>query len=403
MPPTKANGKRSVMIKLHNVVLTAVLVASSATAAAAQEETTEAARSFPHAGIAWSLPSRFEYRRPSGAYTVAEAVLKKGGERPVVSVTLSAYPAAETATLEGLCEAAEQELRADLAVRDLEVLKKTPMEVAGQEGLANRLRYRYRGEPSVAAQVFFLRSLERRQGRITYVLTVEAPELAKERLLPTLSQVVKSISLVTVRRPVAIGVGRLGEPIVDRERGYSIRPPEGWYAQVDAMGASMGQVDYLLGGQPNPTVRLVAATAPPDMDADACAGRYIRRQVDQTGSGNEGPGARLVGRKSIEMGGLEGCQFILERPAPQATTNPQSNPAEVSPVLELHRAVCPAAQSGQQRTVYALILVCRDLDAKGAEAMADRIAEGFSLLKAERPGTAAASEPTSAAVSQPTN
>ena len=373
--------------------LVALAIASCAAAVGPgpAEGSAEVALQFPHAGVALRIPAGFIARQVRSEFTVAEAVLTEDGQG-VVSITLSAWAASAEQTPEEFSQAAFTELKGDLAVRNLEILKTTPMEVAGLPGVAERMSYAYRGRDTVAARVYFLRPLKQENRQIAYVLTVEVLSRCRERLLPVLSGVVKSISLIPVRRPCAVGVGQLGEPIVDEKLGYSMRPPRSWYARRSEVGVSMGQVDYLGGGVQGPTAQIVVARVPGEMTSDVCVDKCIAMCREQAKS--EKLSVEVASRGPATLGGVVGCQFVLtEEPAIPATApqDAQSPPA----IVKVHRIVSLPVGADGKRTVYTLILACGGVDVKAAEALAEQLAGGFEFLPGVVLPTTAPAEPTS--------
>lgn len=352
----------------------------------------------PHAGIALAVPAGFAHQPLTALYDVMNAVVLDDKGQPMYAVTLSAFPVAEKVTADEFAEAKAGELKKNLAIRHLTPLKKVPISVAGLTGTARTMSYTFRGMKSIAAQVYFIRDLKSSSTRICYLLTVVSPaeKERQDRLLPILGAVIKSVRLVAARHPAVPGAGDLGEPVADAKLGYSLQTPKGWYAEKSPFGLEMGQVDYLVGGLPMPSVRFMVAPASGDaLTAEAAAKQFLgiarrmaseRKQTSKVAS--EGP---------TKLDKLTAYQFVLVQSSAKPPVPPAGERLPTSVVVVQRTARLPDRGSETPK-VCVLILTCRGDDAKAAAAGMAAIAGGLSLTHAT---TQPATQPTSRPATQP--
>ncbi len=372
-------------------VLTAWLSAAPAAAPAVR---LNPPMEIPRAGIAIAVPAGFKPRPLTTPYDLLRAVIEEAG-KPVQSVTLSAFPVTGKATAEEFADAKLRELRRNLAVRKLKVLKRVPISVAGVKGMACTMTYTFRGVQSTAAQVYFLREDAGGEYGLCYLLTVVCSADRQGKLLPTLGAVLKSIRLTTVRHPSLPADPEFREPTRDVELGYAIRPPVGWYAEQGEVGMETGQVDYLLGGEPMPVAQLVVSRAAGEArTAEACSKKYLgvarsvahqRKQTIEVAS--EGP---------TTLGTLKAHQFVLTQtsPAAQRDDNGQAS------VVVIQRTACLQRPGEDAPRIYLLILTAPGKDHKAAGAFMDKLAAGFQAI--EPADTQPATRPTTAPTTAPT-
>jgi len=357
-------------------------------------------REYPHAGISLASPKGFKPRPLKDPYDVMHAVVMEEG-RPVRSVKLSAFPVGEGVTAEEFAKARMADLKKNLAIRHLKPIKQVPISVAGIKGIAGTMTYTFRGMSSIAAQVHFIRDVKSAKTRICYLLTVECLLERQAQLLPTLGAVIRSIELTSVRHPDLSAAAVLGEPIHDFELGCSIRQPRGWYADQSDVGTEMGQVDYLLGGVPMPSVQLLArAVAGAAATSEACAKKCL--SVARTVAVERKQTCEVISEGPASLAGLPAYQFVLVHsskgrpPLPASKTSPRS-------VAIVQRTVCAAGSGGKPAKAYMLTLTARGEDAKAAEALLGAIAKGFSLTgPASQPTTAPATRPATQPTTKPT-
>ncbi|MDY6914429.1 MAG: hypothetical protein SVT52_08245, partial [Planctomycetota bacterium] len=252
------------------------LLAASGIAAAAPAVSMDKPREFPHAGIALSVPKGFEDQPLAELSDVMRAVLIEANE-PVRAVTLTAVAVAADYTVDAFAEAQLAELKQNLVIRKLKVLSKTQLSVCGVTGTAWLMSYSFRGIETIAARAYFIRDWPRAKLRICYMLTVEAPAEKQTFILPTLGEVIKTVTLSAPLHPYEVKLAGTGSVKKDHARGYSIRVPAGWFTNLSDTGMLLGQMDYLLGGEPNTKAMIVISSRSVISSATRAAASPARR------------------------------------------------------------------------------------------------------------------------------
>jgi hypothetical protein len=332
-------------------------------------------RDFPHAGISLAVPQGFEYQPLHEPFNVMRAVLSKGAQA-AQAVTLSAFPVAPKVTAADFADAMLAEQKQNLTIRHLKMLKQIPMPVAGIPGVAQRISYTFRGIETTAARVYFIRELAASKVRICYVLTVETDMENQVSLLPILGEVIKTVGLTAVQRPVTVAIRQLHRPMKDHKRGYIVRPPLGWYTKPGPAGLEMGQVDYLLGGIPMPTVTVTVTEVPSDATSEQCTKKCLKLAL--AAAAEQNLRVEVVAEGPARLGGLAGWQFALRQSQePRPSTGPADN--QQHPVVIVQRTVCPPAEPGREKNSYSLVLICQGADAETAMGMMEKIAGGFEF------------------------
>jgi len=375
------------------------LVLSSAAGAAVEMA---APVEYPHAGLTLAVPEGFEFLQPLEPADIVRAVAMEN-KVPVQSVHLLALPVAEDVTAETFARGRMAQLRQDLAVRHLEVLKETTMPVAGIAGRAQRLKYTYRGQPTEAASVCFVREVSYPAVRICYLLTVECVAERAETLLPILGEVVKSIKLTVQRRTEELPAGQFGPPVRDLARGYSIRPPLRWFLVRTANGLAAAQADLSgsgpeVGGLPLPQMRVITQQVAADATGESCAQDYVKRAIVAASAPEGDLRAELLRHGPTTLAGRKGWQFLVRqapkaeaqtRPAattmPAATRPAATRPAEARPqaMIIAQRTICVPCDEGQRKS-YSLVLLYPGAADEAAEKMLGQLAEGFDLCPVPR-------------------
>jgi len=337
---------------------------------------------YPQTGIALAVPKGFEFAQPAEHTDILQAVMTEGGQ-PVQSVKLSAFTVEAETTAEAFAAERVRQLAGAIAVRDLEVLKQTEMTVAGITAVAQRMKYSFRGEPVQAAGVCFVRDLPLPGRKVCYLLAVECAEKQQDKLLPVLGEVVKSVSITAVRRPMEVPMGPKGPAIANQKAGYSFQPPVKWFATWLGEDLVTGQGDYLrpelgMDGLPLPQLRVIARPAPagadgspggtPDLGSPAagatgdsprseisskeCSDQCCRRLFEAMKAKAPEVEAKLLSEGPAKVAGRDAYQFVvlqagpLEEPSVQAATTPvETRPASAAgrPVAALPMATLPAA------------------------------------------------------------
>jgi len=345
------------------------------------------AREYTSAGIAIAVPKTFDYKLALAPYDVMSASVEEAG-RPSQAVTLSAFPIADRGTAEEFAEAKMAELGRNLAIRHLKTHKKTPMPVAGARGAARLVSYSFRGTPSVAAQVYFLRDVKGSSTRICYLLTVVTAAQKQSRLLPLLGAVIKSVRFLPVTAPEIPAEVELLEPVRDNELGFSIRSPKGWYIDRSGAGVETGLIDYRQGGIPMPSVKIVAIPASSDAaSSEACSKKFLT--IAQSVAARNKQEAVTVSDVPAKLGDLPAHQFVLKMiEKPLAT--PSLGGTEATDVVLVHRTAC-LVRKAQDPVAYMIVVTAKAAELALAQKLMTAMAETFKVLApATQPATSPA-------------
>jgi hypothetical protein len=367
-----------------------------------------ATREYPNAGISLAMPEGFTFVQPADANEVLGAELAEGGQASM-SVRLSAFASAPDTAPEVFLGERYARFKDDSSITQLETVSESCMPVASSRAAARMVSYLRRDEPMRAAWVCFARDLPQGCRKLVYVLSVECRDRVGDRLLPTLGQIVGTVSLVSVRSPSAVSPGPKGPAVVDEEWRWRFSPPVRWFASSRGRAVAFAQTDYLrpeltVEGLPVPQLRVTAVEVPSGTSPQACvaAGRDKLPRADGAADGvkaclSEGP-ARLAGLDAYQLTVLKtALPASTSRPA---ETGPASAPAgeagapATAPtsaragenggsIVVSQRTACVAGEDGKT-TAYSLVLICRTGEANEAVAMLDELAEGFALCPSVR-------------------
>jgi hypothetical protein len=390
------------MERLERALVVAVLTTVVVTAAAtAQPSEMQQKLEFPHAGVALAVPSDFQRRRLNEPFDVLRYVLERGGN-PQMAVSLSAFPVGEGDTAEAFGEAKLAELRKHVAIRQFKLLKTARMPVAGVTGHAIRMSYTFGGIETTAAQLYFIREVADPPIRLCYLLTVEERE-RESQLLPVLGEVVRTVKFLPLRHPGELEPPELGEPLELPAMGFSVRPPVGWFADTSPLGASMGQVDYLLGGVTIPMVRVMVGRPGPGATAE----QFVTQHLDALRETAEARNVsvEVVSSGEAELADRSGWQFVARQAPPSTPASPGGREPSAVIVQRSIFAEMNGSEAGGDEPVgpalsgrrsYSLVCIDRGEKPERAVRILERVAEGFSLLADEAGNLTTATAPTSA-------
>jgi hypothetical protein len=317
-------------------------------------------------------------------------------KRPVEAITLSAFPVTDRGSAEEFAEGKMADLQRNLAIRNLKTSKKILMSVAGADGAARLVSYSFRGTQSVAAQVYFIRDVQNNPIRICYLLTVVTTEERKSRLLPLLGAVRESIRFIPLKEPEIPAKITLEEPVRDLDLGFAIRLPKGWYIDRSGAGVEAGLVNYLQGGIPMPSIKVVAAPASVDAaTSEACSKKLLA--MLQSGAVRNKQETRTVSDGKAVLGDLPAWQFVLqivEKPSP----TPSLGSTQPGDLIIINRTACLNV-AGKQPIAYTVTITARAAEQVAAGKLMDAMAETFKAIgAATQPATApAATQPATAA------
>ena len=350
-------------------------------------------REFPHAGITLAVPKGFEDQRLVEPSDVMRAVLLEA-DQPVRAVTLTAAAIAADHTADAFAEAQLAELKQNLAIRKLKVLSKTQLSVCGVTGTAWLMSYSFRGIDTIAARAYFIRDWPREKLRICYMLTVEAPAEKQTFVLPTLGEVIKTVAFSAPLHPYEVKLTFTANVMKDHGRGCSIRVPAGWFANLSDTGMLLGQMDYLLGGEPNPLVTVLIGEVPAGSTGQSCAEKVLQAARDAYARQNIE--MKLLRQGPAKLASMAAYQFTIQqttRPPAADTqpTQPAGDDKKNNVITVVHRTACCDAAKCQQARSFSIIVACSGAAPPAAEAIMDKLADGFELLEATtQPATAAA-------------
>jgi len=178
----------------------------------------------PHAGITLAVPVGFSYQPVDEPYDVCRAVVAENGE-PAQAITLSAFAVDDATLAEEFADSMLDEMKENLALRGIKVVKKTPMTVADTPALAVLYTYNYRGIAATAVRVYFLRQLPIGQGKICYVLTVESAVTHASDMMDILGSCIGSVSLIDLKHPARTALGDDTWLIEDHTLCYAFATP----------------------------------------------------------------------------------------------------------------------------------------------------------------------------------
>jgi hypothetical protein len=415
------------------LLATSVSLAQATTQPGQTAVTAGTSMDFPHVGIALTTPAGYQGQTVTQPFDVMRSVLRENGQ-PVQAVTLTVLPLGDpNATVDELADAMVAALRQNLAVRNLGVLSQAPMKVADSPGAARFLSYTFRGEETVAASVVFCRPLgepaeagsPERPGRLQVVITVEAAAARKAEVLPALGEVVRSVRLLTVVRPIDIAFKESGRFVEAPDGSYSIHLPHGWFAPISNVGVAVAQTDYTLDGQPGLGAQALVSPWPAGMTLQQHADHCI--QIATQAASQQGMEGQVISQGPSRLGTVEGYQLVFEQRLPLATSAPASAPATAAVAATAPTSILPTGQGSTeqanvvivQRTVMlptaaansdtspprpqglSLVLICVNARPAAAEAVMEKLAGGMTIRAAAQAASApvaTAPAPTTIAV-----
>ncbi len=361
---------------------------------------------FPHAGIEVEIPDEFLLVKVEEPYDVMKAEIRKN-EEVTQALSLSVLPVDAEMSANRFADMTENNLRKNLAVRKLKVLRKVPITVASHNGTARSMTYTYRGVKTTAARVYFIRRISPKAGAVCYMLTSEASPKKQDKLLPALDKLLKSVKLTPMRSAIHTPVNVPENPvkIEDHVRGFAVKLPLGWYVQNSKIGITLAQTDYLLGGQPGLSLEILKNKAPAGTTAKSYAELCVRKL--QIAPSDDTPD-HIISRSRAALGDMDAYQIVMKLTPPGTQTAPTSGPQDDANAdkqtkpqswIIINQTACTATHQ-QPGNNYLLMLVCRGKDHQAAAGIMDKLAEGFSLLS---PASAPATKPGDDATDKSTN
>ena len=124
---------------MKKIIFTVSVVALAVAAPVTGQSTTDVSAgevlAYPHAGIALAVPEGFEHRVLALPVDIVRAV-RQISDRDQVSVVVMARLVAPSETADAYADMKEAQLKRSSDVKDLKILKKTSIPVAGLTGTA---------------------------------------------------------------------------------------------------------------------------------------------------------------------------------------------------------------------------------------------------------------------------
>lgn len=367
------------------VILLATALAISCVASGQTENVMRLQPPFdlPSVGLRMAVPLSYVYTEPDEPLEAYSCVLTDRGQA-VQNITLMAYPYGKEQTVKKFAAGTLNDLKNNLAIRELNVLSETPIQVAGLSGIARAMEYNFRGVSTSAVTLMFARPMDQYKtanplcpDQIIYVLSMEVSVEKKDTLLAQLDMVVKSISLIPLQSTTNLPVNLKHQPFLKNfSRGIAIRLPESWWGEVTNEGIRMGRFDYLCNDN-SPLLEVISVLVPDSLSAQSCGQATI--DFDR----KHGLKFDIIEQGLAKVTGKPGYQFVLRQSETQA---PESKPAATQPanskdyVIQIRRLLCvPDSTPGKNRH-YAIILTGFSADMKKLLELMDQLADSFDTL-----------------------
>lgn len=331
------------------------------------------------AGVKIALPKGFELQTSADMSIVLNAA-KVENKQPVLAVMLSGYRQPANASLISFAEFGKA--KSGLVIRNLKLIKTGALRIAGREAEIRIIAFDYRGVETTALRVFFLRPLASASMQMGYVLSVEGAKGRGRQLLPILGAIGNTIELFDPVRPIAQKITSLGEPMVSRKWGYSVRPPRWWKARMSRQRdtVEMVQVDYLPNARPPQASLQVKAEAASAEASAKTALNLLRESLKE-----QKVEFQVVREGPVRMAGRQGYEFLVRRDAARGDSEKEK------PKVTLfigQRTVCSSGNS------YSLVAYYLTDKVEQVTAAIDTIAAGLELMTPVT--TAPAAEPATA-------
>jgi hypothetical protein len=327
-------------------------------------------------GIALAVPKGFQPKPVTKLYDVFYASVDEAG-RPVLAVTLAAYPIHQKTSAEEYAEGKMADVARDANIRNLKTARKESLKVAGVDGARRFISYTLRGADVVAAQVYFIRDIADSPYRICFLLTVVTTADRKAALLPTLDAVTASVSFSPVKEPQVPAEPQLAEQSLRDERlGFEVRTPKGWFVDRSGGGAETGQVNYPQGGIPLPSVTIAAAEVPAGASNQAASTKNLTYL--KSGAVQNQRDTRTVSDAAATLGGLPAWQFVLqimEKPNPI----PSLGGKKADDMVIVHRTAV-VAQPGGKTVAYTVTITAKAGEQAAAAKLMDVLAASFRIV-----------------------
>ncbi|MBT3278908.1 MAG: hypothetical protein HN370_05985 [Phycisphaerales bacterium] len=270
-----------------------------------------------HAGLRMAIPQGFSR---STLLSNGMVMLATRAEtiKATQSLSVMCYTLGEAFTPESLAKSLMDDLTDNLSIRRLKVLKKTPIRVAGTDGIAHHLSYTQAGIKTVSITLCLIRKVTPpkwsnpsiqplKPFQLAYIFSLEIAESHAESLHRTFDNLVKTIEMTDFRRPVEVPWTFRGAYLKNITNGVGIRKPNGWSGSPSPLGVTLWVPDYRLKSVPSPNVEIASVLTEPGIDAKTCLLRGIESQRKQ------GLVIDVLKQGAITLAKKPGYEFIVRK------------------------------------------------------------------------------------------
>ena len=357
------------MRRASAVILAALLAAASAQGPKPSKMKMAPPVKLAFAGAKIALPADFKLL-PSENISMLLRAVKMRGDQWLLLITLSGFPEHPKTTLRDFTH--NRGPKKDRNTRGFRMLKSTDVKAGGVAGEVQVQSYRLGRIERTALALYLLRPVFEGKGQIGYLLTVEAEKKNGKLMLPVLMAVMKTIELSDPISPLAEKMEALGDPIVSKRWGYSVRPPMWWKVSA-ARGlekVTISQADYTFSGRIHPELHFEAGDAQ-GQSAEQVAEVTIRKiAADITTAGFK---YELLSRQAAKLAGIDGQEFVI-----RSVATPPVGKEELSPrtLILAQRVICHAGNT------YTLACQAETEDVKVVSRILEAAAAGVELTAA---------------------
>jgi Tfp pilus assembly protein PilF len=328
---------------------------------------------YPWAGIRLGLPSGTKTDPLTSLSQVIVGMTAGDGDskNEPLQVALYAYPVGEGVTVRAFLDSMTDFLRQSPTVKDMATSAEAEVPFTTGKAWVRIFMYKQPANDSKVAMgwVAFIREPQDKQGaRIGYLLGLATGDQQADKVLPALAAICKTIALIN---PVSFNPAAdvQGSTFQDSQRAFSIVQPAGWAGRQTDKGFEMSQMDFARGNVVSPRAEVIVQTIPGSYSPQSFGQEAAQRKVP------EGMTRTILSQGPATLGGQEGHQFVVSQ-------SPQEGSTGAASVL-VGRLICIDKPDGN-KTMYALVVDCRDTQAKDAQTLADKLASSFKILPPEQ-------------------
>lgn len=334
----------------------------------------EKAKDYAWAGISVAFPKGFKPAPLASPNQVAIGIIDNGKDVDPHQVSLYAYNLGEgDMTLTGLMDFMMNSIRRSPTIKDMTTEAEAEVPFQTGEALVRLFRY-VSGEAQTKTYmgwVAFIREPKDKKGpRIAYLLGLATTEKQSDKLLPTLAAIAKTVTMSEAVSPSLATIEMRGDLIQDSQYAFSITQPWGWSGRSTDKGFEMGQMDFTRNNCVSPKVEVIVQTVPGAQTPKTLIEAAIERKAPQ------GMTRKVLSQGPTKLAGQDGYQVV-------GTQTPEEGSPGPSSIL-VCRVTCVDLPDGHKK-MYAIVVNCRDAQAKDAESLADKIGSGLQILKADAP------------------